>query len=65
VNEPDPDLILETFNEMEAEAQITPIVLTFPDEVIEAIEIYEKANSLDRALLISVAIKAQKGRRTA
>jgi|HubBroStandDraft_6_1064221.scaffolds.fasta_scaffold249415_1 hypothetical protein len=52
---PDHDLILETFNELEAEAQITPTVLEFPGEVIEAIEAYEKAHSLDRDRLIGLA----------
>jgi hypothetical protein len=40
MNEPDNDLILETLDEMHAEAQITPTILEFPDEVIEAIEAY-------------------------
>jgi hypothetical protein len=42
MKEPDPshDLeqtILETFGEMHAEAQITPIVLTLPSEMIESV----------------------------
>jgi hypothetical protein len=62
MNEPDPDLIRETLKELEAEAQITPTVLEFPDEVIEAIEVYEKAYSVHRDLLIGLAIKAHMGR---
>jgi hypothetical protein len=61
MNEPERDLILETFNEMEAEAQITPTILEFPDDVILAIEAYEKAHSVDRDRLIGLAMKAQKG----
>jgi hypothetical protein len=62
MKEPDRDLILEVFKEMAAEAQIVPMVLDLPDEVIEAIEAYEKAHSLNRDLLIGLAMKAQKGR---
>jgi hypothetical protein len=62
MNEPDHDLILEVFNEMEAEAQITPMILELPGEVIEAIEAYEKAHSVSRDRLIGLAMKAQKGR---
>jgi hypothetical protein len=31
MDEPERDLILETFNELEAEAQITPTILELPD----------------------------------
>ena len=58
----EPNLILETFNELKAKAQITPTILEFPAEVIEAIEAYEKAHSLSRDMLIGVAMKAQRGR---
>ena len=51
--------ILEKFDEMHAEAQIAPIVLTFPAEVIESIEAYAKEHSLEPATLIPLAIKAQ------
>ena len=51
--------ILETFDEMHAEAQIAPLVLTFPAEVIESIEAYTKEHSLEPATLIPLAIKAQ------
>jgi hypothetical protein len=50
--------ILETFDEMHAEAQIAPIVLTFPAEVMR-IEPYTKEHSLEPATLIPLAIKAQ------
>jgi hypothetical protein len=50
--------ILETFDEMHAEAQITPIVLTFPPEVIDSLETYTKDHSLEPATLICLAIKA-------
>jgi hypothetical protein len=51
--------ILETFDEMHAEAQITPIFLTFPPEVLESVEAYAKARSLEPSTLIPLAIKAQ------
>jgi hypothetical protein len=54
--------IRETFDEMHTEALITPLVLEVPDEVIEAIETYEKAHSVNRGSLIGLAMKAQKGR---
>jgi hypothetical protein len=64
MKEPDPtdDLdqtILETFDEMHAEAQITPIFLTFPPEVIESVVAYTKDRSVEPATLIPLAIKAQ------
>ena len=51
--------ILETFDEMHAEAQVTPIVLTFPLEVIESVVAYTKDRSVEPATLIPLAIKAQ------
>jgi hypothetical protein len=64
---PDPpddfeETILETFREMHAEAQKTPMALTVPTEVIECIEAYEKRTGVDRDTLLFLAIKAQKGR---
>ena len=64
MKKPDPtdDLdqtILETFDEMHAEAQITPIYLTFPPEVLESVEVYAREHSLEPATLIPLAIKAQ------
>src|ERR1700730_6428361 len=64
MKEPDPtdDLdqtILETFDEMHAEAQITPVYLTFPPEVLESVEAYAREHSLEPATLIPLAIKAQ------
>jgi hypothetical protein len=50
--------ILETFDEMHAEAQITPIVLTLPSAVIESVNSYTKERSLEPATLIPLAIKA-------
>jgi hypothetical protein len=63
MKEPDPtdDLdqtILETFDEMHAEAQITPIFLTFPPEVVESVEAYTREHSLESATIIPLAIKA-------
>jgi hypothetical protein len=63
MKEPDPtdDLdqtILETFDEMHAEAQITPIFLTFPPEVVESVEAYTREHSLEPATIIPQAIKA-------
>jgi hypothetical protein len=63
MKEPDPtdDLdqtILETFDEMHAEAQITPIFLTFPPEVVESVEAYTREHSLESAMIIPLAIKA-------
>ena len=43
---------LETFDEMHAEAQVTPIVLTFPPEVIERVVAYTKDRSVKPATLI-------------
>jgi hypothetical protein len=51
--------ILETFDEMHAEAQVAPIVLTFPREVIESVVAYTKDHSMEPATLIPLAIKAQ------
>ena len=51
--------ILETFDEMHAEAQIVPIFLTFPPEVIERIAAYTRDHSVEPATLIPLAIKAQ------
>jgi hypothetical protein len=64
MKKPDPtdDLdqtILETFDEMHAEAQITPIYLTFLPEVLESVEAYAREHSLEPATLIPLAIKAQ------
>jgi hypothetical protein len=39
--------ILEAFDEMRAEAQIAPIVLTFPPEVIERVAAYAKDHSVE------------------
>jgi hypothetical protein len=54
--------ILETFDEMHAEAQIAPIFLTFPPEVIERIVAYIRDHSVEPATLIPLAIKAQENR---
>jgi len=50
--------ILETFDEMHAEAQITPIFLTFPPEVVESVGAYTRDHSLEPGTLICLAIKA-------
>ena len=39
--------ILEAFDEMRAEAQIAPIVLTFPPEVIERVAAYAKDHPVE------------------
>src|SRR4029077_11010252 len=67
MKEPDPtdDLdrtILETFDEMHAEAQVTPIFLTFPPKVIESVRAYAKEHSLEPGTLIPFAIKALENR---
>ena len=67
MKEPDPtdDLdrtILETFDEMHAEAQVTPIFLTFPPRVIESVRSYAKEHSLEPGTLIPFAIKALENR---
>ena len=51
--------ILETFDEMHAEAQVAPIVLTIPPEVIESVVAYTKDRSVEPTTLIPLAIKAQ------
>jgi hypothetical protein len=51
--------ILETFDEMHAEARVAPIVLTLPPEVIESVVAYTKDHSVEPATLIPLAIKAQ------
>ena len=53
------ELFLETLNEMDAEAQIAPVVLLFPRKVIEAIEAYEKAHSITRQHMIWTACNAR------
>jgi hypothetical protein len=67
MKEPDPtdDLdrtILETFDEMQAEAQVTPIFLTFPPRVIESVRAYAKEHCLEPGTLIPFAIKALENR---
>jgi hypothetical protein len=52
-------LVRATFSKMHPEAQMTPIVLAFPAEVIERLEAYRKEHSLDRKELIYVALEAQ------
>jgi hypothetical protein len=64
MKEPDPpeeftQILREAFSELHAEAQITPIDLEFPPEVIESVETYTKVHSLDPAMLIPLAMKAQ------
>ena len=51
--------ILKAFDEMRAEAQIAPIVLTFPPEVIERVAAYTRDHSVEPPTLIPLAIKAQ------
>src|SRR6202035_3415556 len=50
--------ILETFDEMHAEAQVAPIVLTLPPEVVERVVAYTKDRSMEPATLIPLAIEA-------
>ena len=50
--------ILETFDEMHAEAQVAPIVLTLPPEVIESVVAYTNDHSVEPATLIPLAIEA-------
>jgi hypothetical protein len=52
-------LVRETFSKMHPEAQITPIVLAFPAEVIKRLEIYGKEHSLDPAEMIYLALETQ------
>jgi hypothetical protein len=64
MKEPDPpeafdQMILESFNELYAEAQVTPIDLEFPPAVMESLEAYTKKHSLDPAELIPLAMKAR------
>ncbi len=49
--------ISDTFDEMNAEAQLEPIVLTLPLEVIESIETYTQEQATEPATLILLAIK--------
>src|ERR1700692_920279 len=50
--------ILETFDEMHAEAQVAPIVLTLPPEVVERVVAYTKDRSMEPATLIPLSMKA-------
>jgi hypothetical protein len=54
--------VLETLHEMEAEEQITMILTELPGDVIEAIEDYERAHSVNRERLLWLATIAQAGR---
>jgi hypothetical protein len=56
--------ILETFDEMHAEAQIAPMFLTFPLKVIERIVAYIRDHSLAAARLIPWRSKPRKISRT-
>jgi hypothetical protein len=65
MKEPDPtdDLdrtILETFDEMHAEAQVTPIFLTFLPRVIESVRAYAKEHSLEPGRLSPLQSKPSK-----
>ena len=46
---------LENFHEMETEEQITMILAELPDDVVQAIEDYEIARSVDRDRLLELA----------
>jgi hypothetical protein len=46
------ELFRETIEEMQAESQIVPTTLEFPEEVIEAIDAYERAHSVDREQML-------------
>ena|SRR5208282_5230818 len=52
MREPDDDLIEQTLTEMLDEARSSPTILQFPEEVIHAIEAYEKAHSLPSDLFV-------------
>lgn len=52
-------MISDTFDEMHAEAQIEPIVLTFAPEVTLSIEKYMQKHSPEPATMIALAIEAQ------
>jgi hypothetical protein len=53
------ELFRETLDELDAEAQIVPPVLLLPRRVIEAIEAYEKAHSVDRQHMFWTACNAR------
>jgi hypothetical protein len=55
-NRPDfEETVLETFHEMETEAQITTILAELPDDVVQAIEDYEITHPVDRDRLLELA----------
>ncbi len=51
-------MLRETFSELRTEAQIAPLDLRFPPEVIQTLQSYAKVNSLDGARLIPLAMEA-------
>jgi hypothetical protein len=52
----------ENINELHDEAQIVPLIVEFPKEVIESLEAYEKTHSIDRDLMFGLAVKAHESR---
>ena len=56
------ETVLETLHEMETEEQITMILAELPGDVIQAIEDYERAHSVDRDRLLALATIARAGR---
>jgi hypothetical protein len=53
------ETVIETIHEMETEEQITMILAELPADVIEAVEDYERAHSVDRDRLLALATIAQ------
>jgi hypothetical protein len=51
-------MLRETFSELRTEAQIAPLDLRFPPEVIQTLQSYAKVHSLDGARLIPLAMEA-------
>jgi hypothetical protein len=56
------ETVLEIFQEMEIEEQITMILAELPDDVIEAIEDFEITHSITRDRLLYLATTALTGR---
>ena len=51
-------ILRDTFSELQTEAQIMPLDLRFPPEVLKTLQTFTRVHSLDGATLLPLAMKA-------
>ena len=51
-------ILRDTFSELQTEAQIMPLDLRFPPEVLKTLQAFTRVHSLDGATLLPLAMKA-------